>query len=207
MLQAEYAVRGELVIRANEHARAVKNGESRPFDSVVYCNIGNPQQLGQRPISFPRQVLSLCAYPDMLADPTISALFPEDTRERAKRYLDNIPGGSGAYSNSQGVDIVREEVADFIARRDGHPSTPDSVFLTDGASPAVQMILKGLIRGPEDGIMIPIPQYPLYSATIALAGGTQVDYFLNEDLQWGTEVRKNNRVQGDDDPVVACEPA
>lgn len=36
--------------------------------------------------------------------------------------------------------------------------------------------------------MIPIPQYPLYSATIPLLGGTQLNYYLDEDNSWGLKV-------------------
>ena len=56
VLQAQYAVRGELVLRAREHQRALRRGEERPFKKLVFCNIGNPQSVGQTPITFPRQV-------------------------------------------------------------------------------------------------------------------------------------------------------
>ena len=39
-----------------EHMKALKEGESRPFPDVVLCNIGNPQSVGQQPLTFPRQV-------------------------------------------------------------------------------------------------------------------------------------------------------
>ena len=45
-----------------------------------------------------------------------------------------------------------------------------NIFLTDGASPAVRFILNALIRDDRDGILVPIPQYPLYSASIQLYG-------------------------------------
>jgi alanine transaminase len=51
----EYAVRGELAIKASEYMMRLKEGEKLPFDEVVFCNIGNPQQLGQKPITFTRQ--------------------------------------------------------------------------------------------------------------------------------------------------------
>lgn len=73
--------------------------------------------------------------------------------------------------------MVRDEVAGYISRRDGGaPANASDVFLTDGASPAVQMVIRALIRddGAGDAIMTPIPQYPLYSASIALYGGAQV---------------------------------
>lgn len=44
------------------------------------------------------------------------------------------------------------------------------IFLTDGASPAVRMGLNALIRDENDAILVPIPQYPLYSASIQLYG-------------------------------------
>jgi hypothetical protein len=53
--------------------RALAAGEMRPFKQVVYCNIGNPQQLGQKPITFFRQVLALCEYPQLLDDPVRAA--------------------------------------------------------------------------------------------------------------------------------------
>jgi aspartate/methionine/tyrosine aminotransferase len=50
------------------------------------------------------------------------------------------------------------------------PFVSQSIFLTDGASVAVRMCLNAAIRGPQDGILVPIPQYPLYSASIQLYG-------------------------------------
>jgi aspartate/methionine/tyrosine aminotransferase len=41
-----------------------------------------------------------------------------------------------------------------------------------------------LITGPQDGVMIPIPQYPLYSATVKRCGGVQVNYYPEEDSDW-----------------------
>lgn len=45
-----------------------------------------------------------------------------------------------------------------------------NIFLTDGASPAVRLGLNAIIRDGNDGILVPIPQYPLYSASIQLYG-------------------------------------
>uniref|UniRef100_A0A804MHB6 protein-serine/threonine phosphatase n=1 Tax=Zea mays TaxID=4577 RepID=A0A804MHB6_MAIZE len=50
------------------------------------------------------------------------------------------------------------------------------------------MILQLLIRSEKDGILCPIPQYPLYSASIALHGGSLVPYFLDEETGWALEV-------------------
>ncbi len=189
VLRTQYAVRGELVLRSLEHKKALDkgNGSGLPFDSIVSCNIGNPHECGQEPLTFPRQVLSLVNCPQLLQNEHVGKLFPSDAIRRASDYLREIPGGVGAYSHSKGVEVVRKEVSDFLQKRDGFPSDPESIYLTDGASPAIQRTLSMVISDESCGIMIPIPQYPLYSAAITLTGGAQVGYFLNEDSCWGTK--------------------
>jgi alanine transaminase len=63
VVSAKYAVRGELALRANVLTEQLKNGESDlPFKDVVHCEIGNPQALNQKPLSFIRQVLERLTY-------------------------------------------------------------------------------------------------------------------------------------------------
>eukprot|EP01138_Halocafeteria_seosinensis_P005291 gb/GECG01005410.1/.p1 GENE.gb/GECG01005410.1/~~gb/GECG01005410.1/.p1 ORF type:complete len:537 (+),score=59.92 gb/GECG01005410.1/:1-1611(+) len=195
--EAQYAVRGEIVLRAMEHKAALERGESRPFNKVIHCNIGNPQELGQEPLTYPREVLALVNHPALLDNPKVTELFSPDAVQRAKFYVDQIPGGVGAYSNSQGVECVRQEVADFLQGRDGYPATPENVFLTDGASPGVQAMIRAIIRDKSDGVMIPIPQYPLYSASLALYGGEAVGYYLDEESNWGTRAEELYRTYDD----------
>jgi alanine transaminase len=62
ILSVEYAVRGKLVLSALELDRTLHETREKgkqntlPFDDIIYCNIGNPQQLNQKPITFVRQV-------------------------------------------------------------------------------------------------------------------------------------------------------
>ena len=173
--ETQYAVRGAIVARAEELARLGRR--------IIYCNIGNPQSLGQRPLTYLRQLLALCEYPELLEGPAAAA-FPEDVRAAARLALDGTGHGLGAYTESKGYRFVRQAVADFVHARDGIPADPEHVLLTDGASKGVQSVLRLLVDGPSDGIMIPIPQYPLYSASITLLGGAQVPYFLDEAREW-----------------------
>lgn len=172
---AEYAVRGPIVARAQELERRGRR--------IIYCNIGNPQSLGQKPLTWVRQVLSLVEWPE-LAEKLPAGAVPADVIETARRVLGASGHGVGAYTESKGYRFVREAVAEFIHARDGIAADPDAIFLTDGASKGAQSVLRILIGGPRDGIMIPIPQYPLYSATITLYGGAQVGYHLDEAHDW-----------------------
>ena len=174
VLDTEYAVRGPIVARA---AELEKQGRE-----IIYCNIGNPQSLGQKALSWNRQILALCEYPELLE--LAPGAFLPDAVAAAKAILAGTKHGLGAYSESRGVRFIREAVAEFILERDHIGVDPDAIFLTDGASKGVQTILRLLIGGPQDGIMIPIPQYPLYSATITLYEGRMVPYYLDEANGW-----------------------
>lgn len=174
VLETEYAVRGPIVARA---AELEKQGRE-----IIYCNIGNPQSLGQQPLTWNRQILALCEYPALMD--LAPGAFPADVVEAARAILGGTRHGLGAYSESRGVRFIREAVAEFILERDHIGVDPDAIFLTDGASKGVQTALRMLISGPGDGIMVPIPQYPLYSATITLYEGRMVPYYLDEANGW-----------------------
>ena len=176
LLVAEYAVRGPIVQRAQElEAQGRK---------IIYCNIGNPQALKQRPLRFLRQALSLLENPELLDTPGALAAYPKDIVARVRELLKKHPHGTGAYTQSPGIPFIRQAVADFITRRDGIAADKDHIILTDGASKGAQAALLALLSAPGDGVMIPIPQYPLYSATLALYGGVQIGYYLDEENQW-----------------------
>lgn len=74
---AQYAVRGRIVARAAELQKAGR--------TTISCNIGNPHALGQKGISFVRNVLALVLAPDAKID------VPKDVYDRAKRYVSAIP--------------------------------------------------------------------------------------------------------------------
>ncbi|KAG0231842.1 hypothetical protein BGW42_008591 [Actinomortierella wolfii] len=193
--RAEYAVRGELAIRAESLRAELAQGVQKPFSRVVNCNIGNPQSLNQKPITFFRQVASLVEYPDLLKDEnaeTVSKLYAPDAVERAKLLLKHI-GSVGSYSHSQGVAHIRENVAKYIEERDGYPADPNMIFLTQGASAGVQLTLQMIAENPNVGIMIPIPQYPLYTATLSVLHAKAVPYYLDEAKEWGLTLEELQR--------------
>jgi aspartate/methionine/tyrosine aminotransferase len=176
LLDAQYAVRGRIVDKAQQME---EKGEK-----IIYCNIGNPQIFKQKPLTYVREVLSLVTYPELLKNEEVLKTFHADSVKKAKYIMEKMPMGVGAYSQSPGVPFIRQACADFIKRRDGIEAKRERIILTDGASKGVQAVLFALLKNDNDGIMIPIPQYPLYSATLTLYGGTLVDYYLDEANNW-----------------------
>ena len=184
LISMEYAVRGSIAKRAAELKRLGR--------SIIPCNIGNPQALGQPPLSFYRQVLSLIEYPEIFNNKTqkIPSIYSDIALDYGRTIIEKLEIGTGGYSDSNGHEFIREAIAEFIDKRDdvlknnGTRSNPDNIFLTDGASEGAKNIIELLITNKQDGIMVPIPQYPLYSATIHRCGGVQINYYTDEDEGW-----------------------
>jgi len=185
MVAMEYAVRGRVVEKAAEFKERLRSGEKLPFADLIFCNIGNPHAVRQPPITFFREVVSALYHPRLCDDDFATASgFGADVIDRARAYHAATSGGVGAYTDSIGLKLVREQVAAFIEQRDGYPGDPEHLALTTGASEGVKRALAALVRGPSDGVLIPKPQYPLYSATLTMCGGSALYYELDEARGW-----------------------
>ncbi|EPY51091.1 alanine aminotransferase [Schizosaccharomyces cryophilus OY26] len=193
VIKANYAVRGPLTVLAEKIQNdLLEDSNDYPFGDIIYANIGNPQQFGQLPITFNRQVLSICQYPALLDhanEPWFKSIFPRDVVERTELLLKET-GSVGAYSASQGIPIVRKHVAEFIQERDNCACHPDDIYLTSGATQGARIIMTLLISGPSEGAMLPIPQYPLYGALMDLFHGKSVSYYLSEKDDWNVDVKQ-----------------
>merc|ERR1719392_33136 len=128
----------------------------------------------------------------MMEDKAIVGALPADVVARAKKILSGC-AGMGAYSETKGVEVIRQSVKAFIEARDGYPTDTDDLYLTDGASQGVKTLLLMLVKGKTDGVMVPIPQYPLYSATLTALGGTMVNYYLDEAGGWSLNAAELDR--------------
>ena len=65
---------------------------SHPFDRVMFCNIGDCHAMGQRPLTFVRQLLSACSNPSQLLEG--EGDYPSDVTERARMILQHCAGNS-----------------------------------------------------------------------------------------------------------------
>ncbi|KAK0707556.1 pyridoxal phosphate-dependent transferase [Lasiosphaeris hirsuta] len=188
---AKYAVRGELAVKSEEYRAYLRSGlTDLPFTQVISANIGNPQQLDQKPITFFRQVLSLLENPALLnhKDVLLNQLgYKSDVIQRAEWLLKQV-GSVGAYSASNGVPAIRQSIAAFLERRDGFPAKESDIYLSAGASSGVSTLLHIICADANSGILVPIPQYPLYTASLAVLDATCVPYLLDEARNWGTDL-------------------
>ncbi len=116
--------------------------------------------------------------------------------QRAEKYLAGVPS-MGCYTDSQGMVSVREDIASFLKKRDGYEANTGNIFVTNGASEGVRLCMQTITRsatsGHKDGVLTPIPQYPLYSALSTLLSAHLVPYYLDESNNWSCTVENLTR--------------
>jgi alanine transaminase len=197
LIQAEYQVRGGIVIKADEVRKEMESGVKKPFTHLVAWNIGNPQNLGQLPITFPREVLSYLytgIAPEVTPHSTPNSYeYTNDVKNRAESYkkeLKNIE----SYTYYKGLNIVRQNIANYIIKRDDCETFKEDILLTNGASGGIKIVLQALLEEKKDTVLVPIPQYPLYSASIMLLGSTLAGYELDENDNWSVDIKSLDKV-------------
>jgi len=180
-----FAVRGEIDVKVARLKRELDSGIAKPFPSLILGHLSNPQAAGRQPITFFRQVMALCNLPAAVGvdSPEALAVMPADVIARARDVLKACgPAGTGAYTHSQGMPGIREEIARFLEARDGHPADGEEVFLVNSTSDGVHLVLTMLVDNKTDVVLCPAPGYPGWESIVRVLGATVVHF----PLQHGT---------------------
>jgi alanine-synthesizing transaminase len=90
---------------------------------------------------------------------------------------------SQGYSDSRGILAAREAVAQHYAEVGVQAVTPDDVLIGNGVSELISIALQALLS-PGDEILVPAPDYPLWTAQVTLSSGTAVHYPCDESNGW-----------------------
>ena len=99
----------------------------------------------------------------------------------------NLPEATG-YSDSQGIFAARKAVLQYYQSK-GLLSAVDvrDVYLGNGVSELIVMTMQALMNDGDE-VLVPMPDYPLWTAAANLAGGTAVHYRCNEDDNWHPDI-------------------
>ncbi|QWF22173.1 pyridoxal phosphate-dependent aminotransferase [Nocardioides sp. LMS-CY] len=98
----------------------------------------------------------------------------------------HLPDAQG-YSDSQGIYPARTAVAQFYQSRGLRDVGVDDIFIGNGVSELITMVLQTFI---DDGneILVPAPDYPLWTGAVTLSGGTAVHYECDESNGWNPDL-------------------
>jgi len=100
--------------------------------------------------------------------------------------VQSLPEAQG-YSDSRGIYSARTAVAQYYQSRGLTKTVPVDVYIGNGVSELISMVLTAFV---DDGneILIPAPDYPLWTGAVTLAGGTAVHYRCDESNAWNPDL-------------------
>jgi len=104
---------------------------------------------------------------------------PEEIQQDMIR---NLPNSAG-YSDSKGIFAARKAVMHYSQQQGVAGVTLDDIYLGNGASDLIVMATMALLDDGDE-LLVPAPDYPLWTASASLAGGKPVHYLCDEDNGW-----------------------
>ena len=111
-------------------------------------------------------------------------LMPPD--EIVQDMIRNLPDAAG-YTDSKGLFAPRKAVVHYCQEKGIRGVAIDDVYLGNGASELIVMALNALLDNGDE-VLLPAPDYPLYTAAVALSGGNPVHYVCDESSDWFPDI-------------------
>lgn len=94
----------------------------------------------------------------------------------------NLPNAAG-YTDSKGIFAARKAVMHYTQQKGIAGVDINDIYLGNGVSELIVMAMNGLLDAGDE-VLVPTPDYPLWTAAISLSGGTPVHYLCNEANEW-----------------------
>jgi alanine-synthesizing transaminase len=110
---------------------------------------------------------------------------PEDVLNEVVKHIADAQG----YSDARGIQPARQAVAEYFDRRGVAGVTADDVYLGNGVSELIVMALQALLD-TDDEVLVPSPDYPLWTGAINLCGGHAVHYRCDEQAGWQPDLEQ-----------------
>ena len=111
------------------------------------------------------------------------AVFGFDAPEEIQQdMIRNLPNSAG-YSDSKGIFAARKAVMHETQKQGVTGVTLDDIYLGNGASELITMATNALLDNGDE-LLLPMPDYPLWTAATSLSGGTPVHYLCDEANGW-----------------------
>ena len=112
----------------------------------------------------------------------IAAFGLEPPDEIVQDMIRNVPHAAG-YTDSKGLFAPRKAVVHYTQEKHIAGVTVEDVYLGNGASELIAISMNALLDAGDE-VLIPAPDYPLYTAVVTLSGGTPVHYRCDEATGW-----------------------
>ncbi|MBR1738672.1 MAG: pyridoxal phosphate-dependent aminotransferase [Ruminococcus sp.] len=109
---------------------------------------------------------------------------PDYIIEAMAKNLMNAEG----YSASKGIKEAREAILAYHRGKGLSVEGIDDIYTGNGVSELINMVMQGLVDNGDE-VLVPAPDYPLWTACVTLAGGTAVHYTCDESADWYPDIK------------------
>lgn len=113
---------------------------------------------------------------------------PDIMLQKMKEQLTETEG----YSDSKGLKEAREAILKYSQSKGLPNVTIDDIYTGNGVSELIQLSMQALLNNGDE-VLVPAPDYPLWTASVTLAGGTAVHYLCDEKSEWNPDIRDMER--------------
>ena len=153
--------------------------KSTKLDNVCYDIRGPVMDEADRMIARGEKILKL-----NIGNP---APFDFDAPESILRAMtDNLRNAQG-YSDSKGIVQAREAILKYHRSKGLNVAGIDDIYTGNGVSELIVMVMQGLLDNGDE-VLLPAPDYPLWTAAVSLSGGTPVHYICDEQADWFPDI-------------------
>ena len=108
---------------------------------------------------------------------------PDEVIHDMRRQLVECEG----YSHSKGLFSARKAVMQYMQTKNVHNVTMDDIYIGNGVSEMINLSMSALLDSGDE-VLIPSPDYPLWTACVTLAGGKAVHYLCDEQSEWNPDI-------------------
>ncbi|MDA9470097.1 pyridoxal phosphate-dependent aminotransferase [Enterococcus sp. 5H] len=106
--------------------------------------------------------------------------------EVVRDMIMNVRNSEG-YSDSKGIFSARKAIEQYCQVK-GFPNvTINDIYTGNGVSELITMCMQGLLNNGDE-VLVPMPDYPLWTASVSLAGGNPVHYICDEQAEWNPDI-------------------
>jgi alanine-synthesizing transaminase len=135
----------------------------------------------------------------------VAAFGLEPPDEIVQDMIRNLPHAAG-YTDSKGLFAPRKAVVHYTQEKGIKGVSVDDVYLGNGASELIQMSMQALLNDGDE-LLIPAPDFPLYTAVVGLSGGKPVHYICDEQAGWMPDVQDmRKKITPRTRGIIVCNP-
>lgn len=106
--------------------------------------------------------------------------------EIVRDMIVNVHDSEG-YSDSKGIFSARKAIEQYCQLKKFPNVTINDIYTGNGVSELITMCMQGLLNNGDE-VLVPMPDYPLWTASVSLAGGTPVHYICDEQAEWYPDI-------------------